>query len=299
MNTELPATSLIICTRNRPQLLSDTVDSVLAGHEIPAEIVIIDQSAQPHSILATLKPDRACVIHYVWSHSIGLSRARNEGLAAAHHEWIAIIDDDMYVHPDWFGALMRALIGASPCAVVTGQVRPSESEVAGGFAPSTIEDQTPAVYQGRVLIEVLSAGNMALQRLAIQDVGWFDERLGAGAAFRSAEDNDLGYRLLEAGYRVLYVPAAIVYHRAWRSKREYVPLRWSYGFGRGAFFAKHLNWRDRFMLRRMLTAFGQYFGRLIRYALVRSRQQTLGDAVFILGMFSGSMKWLLTQTRSN
>jgi len=145
----------------------------------------------------------------------------------------------------------------------------------------------------------LSAGNMALHCSAIQDVGLFDERLGAGAAFRSAEDNDLGYRLLEAGYRVLYVPEAVVYHRAWRSSREYVPLRWSYGFGRGAFFAKHLNRHDRFMLRRMLTAFGQYFGRLIRYALVRSRQQTIGDAVFILGMFSGSMKWLLTQTRSN
>jgi len=299
MNMTLPATSLIICTRNRPQLLSDTVDSVLTGHVVPTEIVIIDQSTQPHSSLATIKPDRACAFHYVWSHSMGLSRSRNEGLAAAHHEWIAILDDDMYIHPDWFGTLMQTLIEAGPRAVVTGQVRPSESEVAGGFAPSTIEDQTPAVYQGRVLIEVLSAGNMALHCSAIQDVGLFDERLGAGAAFRSAEDNDLGYRLLEAGYRVLYVPEAVVYHRAWRSSREYVPLRWSYGFGRGAFFAKHLNRHDRFMLRRMLTAFGQYFGRLIRYALVRSRQQTIGDAVFILGMFSGSMKWLLTQTRSN
>jgi GT2 family glycosyltransferase len=299
MNMELPATSLIICTRNRPRLLSDTVDSVLAGHEVPTEIVIIDQSAQPHPALAALKPDQACAIQYVWSHSIGLSCARNEGLRAAHHEWIAIIDDDMYVHADWFGALMRALIEASPCAVVTGQVQPSESEVAGGFVPSTIEDQTPAVYRGRILIEVLSAGNMALHCSAIKDVGLFDERLGAGSAFRSAEDNDLGYRLLEAGYRVLYVPEAIVYHRAWRSTREYMPLRWSYGFGRGAFFAKHLNRHDGFMLRRMLKAFGQYTGRLIRYVPVRSRRQTLGDAVFILGMFSGSMKWLLTQTRSN
>jgi GT2 family glycosyltransferase len=298
MKMELPATSLIICTRNRPRLLSDTVDSVLAGHEVPTEIVIIDQSAQSHPTLIALKPDRACAIHYVWSQSVGLSRARNEGLWAAHHAWIAIIDDDMYVHPDWFGALMRKLMEASPRAVVTGQVRPSESEVASGFAPSTIEDQTPAVYQGRVLIEVLNAGNMALHGSMIQTVGSFDERLGAGSAFRSAEDNDLGYRLLEAGYRVLYVPEAIVYHRAWRSSREYVPLRWSYGFGRGAFFAKHLNLHDRFMLRRMLTVFGQYFSRLVRYVLVRSRWQTIGDAVFIVGMFSGSMKWLLTQTRS-
>jgi GT2 family glycosyltransferase len=295
MNMKLPATSLIICTRNRPRLLSDTVDSVLAGHEVPTEIVIIDQSAQQHQALATLKPDRACAIHYVWSHSIGLSRARNEGLMAAHYEWIAIIDDDMYVQPDWFGTLMRTLIEAGPRAVVSGQVRPSESEVAGGFAPSTIEDQTPATYQGRVLVDVLFAGNMALHRSTIKEVGAFDERLGAGSIFPGAEDNDLGFRLLEAGYRILYVPEAIVYHRAWRSRRDYVPLRWSYGRGQGAFFAKHLSWRDRFMFRRMLTAYGRYIGRLVRYTLVRSRLQTIGDAVFILGMFSGSMKWLLTK----
>jgi len=299
MIMKLPATSLIICTRNRPRLLSDTVDSVLAGREVPTEIVIIDQSAQPHPALAALKPDRACAIHYVWSHSIGLSRARNEGLRAARYEWIAIIDDDMYVQPDWFGTLMRALIEASPRAVVSGQVRPSESEVAGGFAPSTIEDPTPAVHQGRVMADVLYAGNMALHGSTLEEVGVFDERLGAGSSFPGAEDNDLGFRLLEAGYRILYVPEAIVYHRAWRSKRDYVPLCWGYGRGQGAFFAKHLSWRDRFMLRRMLTIYGQYIGRLVRYTLMRSRQQTIGDVVYILGLFSGSMKWLLTQTRSN
>lgn len=299
MTMDLPPTSLIICTRNRPQLLSETVDSVLAGREVPTEIVIIDQSAQPHPTLAALKPDRPCAIHYVWSHSIGLSLARNAGLKTAQYDWIAIADDDMYVHLDWFGALMRALINAGSRAVVTGQVRASESEVAGGFAPSTIEDQTPVVYQGRVLTEVLNAGNMALHCSAIKEVGHFDERLGAGSSFRSAEDNDLGYRLLEAGYRVLYVPEAIVYHRAWRSGREYMPLRWNYGYGRGAFFAKHLGWRDRFMLRRMLTAYGQYIGRIVRYALVRSRRQTIGDVVFILGMLVGSSKWLLTQKKSN
>ncbi len=299
MKMELPATSLVICTRNRPQLLSETVDSILAGSQVPTEIVIVDQSLQPHPTLATFQPDRACTLRYIWSQSRGLSCARNEGLRAVQHEWIAIVDDDMYVHHDWFSVLMCALINAGPKAVVTGQVRASESEVAGGFVPSTIEDQTPAVYQGRVLIEVLSAGNMALSCAAIEEVGVFDERLGAGARFRSAEDNDLGYRLLEAGYRVLYVPEAIVHHRAWRSEREYVPLRWSYGYGRGAFFAKHLDWRDRFMLRRMLKAYGHYIGRTVRYALVRSRRQTIGDVVFILGMLAGSCKWLLTQRRSN
>src|SRR5207244_1414095 len=149
-----------------------------------------------------------------------LSRSRNEGLKTAQYEWIAITDDDMYVHADWLRELIGSLVEAGKRAVVTGQVLPSASEVEGGFAPSTVETQTPAVYEGRITTHVMPAGNMAIHASAIQEVGLFDERLGAGAIFPSAEDHDLGFRLLEAGYRILYVPQAIVYHRAWRSAKD-------------------------------------------------------------------------------
>ena len=97
------------------------------------------------------------------------------------------------------------------------------------FAPSTKVDTAPAVYHGRLHEDVLYTGNMAMDRSAARAVGVFDERLGPGTSFPSAEDNDFGFRLLEAGYRIVYVPEALLYHRAWRSERDYVRLRWSYG----------------------------------------------------------------------
>ena len=200
--------------------------------------------------------------------------------------------------PDWFGTLIRKLIEAGPKAMATGQVRPGEPEVEGGFVPAIYSEETPAVYEGRVSGDVLCSGNMALHRSVVDTVGSFDERLGAGSRFPAAEDNDLGFRLLDAGYRIVYVPEAIVYHRAWRPKREYLPMRWKYGYGQGAFFAKHFSLRDRFMIRRMLQSLGRYASRCMRYALRRSRLQTMGDVVYILGMLSGSGKWLLTQKRS-
>ena len=39
----LPA-SVVICTRNRPVLLSQAVASILAGDDVPAEIIVVDQS---------------------------------------------------------------------------------------------------------------------------------------------------------------------------------------------------------------------------------------------------------------
>src|SRR6266508_5812863 len=91
----LPATSLIICSRNRPQLLAETVESVLIGDEVPAEIVIIDQSDERHPRLAMLRTDRNCELRYLWTHSAGISRGRNTGIRMAQHDILAITDDDM------------------------------------------------------------------------------------------------------------------------------------------------------------------------------------------------------------
>ena len=55
------------------------------------------------------------------------------------------------------------------------------------------------------------------------------------------------FRLLEAGYRIVYSPEAVLFHRAWRTPQSYLPLRWAYGVALGGFFAKHLTLRDRWI----------------------------------------------------
>jgi GT2 family glycosyltransferase len=286
------AASLIICSRNRPHLLTDTVASILQGQKIPEEIVVVDQSDQRHPTLATEEPEAIVVIRYLWTPGDGLGRGRNVGIKAARHPIIAITDDDMLADPTWFGSLIAALIQAGPKAVVTGSVLSAEpSDV---FVPSTNTNQTSQVYEGRVGKDVLWAGNMSLFGSAFHDVGLFDERMGPGTPFPGAEDNDLGFRLLEAGYQIVYVPDAVLYHRAWRSKHEFLPLRWGYGVGRGAFYAKHLRLQDGYILRRMLHDVLAHF----RVCMVRCWSQprlACGDALLGLGIIWGATRWLLTR----
>src|SRR6266542_3230353 len=101
----LPPSSLIISSRNRPQMLRETIQSILAGEEVPAEIVIVDQSDAPDERLHSLETDRLCTIRYLWTQSIGLSRANNEGIACARNDLIAFTHDDVMVTPTWFGSL--------------------------------------------------------------------------------------------------------------------------------------------------------------------------------------------------
>lgn len=291
--------SLIICSRNRPKLLSETVDSVLSGTCLPTEIVIIDQSDSVNPELAQCRSLHGCEVRYLSSSSIGLSRARNEGIRAARYEILVFLDDDMYVCAQWFDKLVSAVRNAEDTCILTGQVLAAELApgAATGFAPSLICDAGARVYRGMLSKDVLFAGNMAAWKTAFTSAGPFDEELGAGARFRSAEDNDFGFRLLKAGFVIRYLPEAVVYHRCWRPHSEYRALRWSYGFGQGAFYAKHLRLDDRYMLARLCKDVTRRT-LLIPWLCIRNRHLASGEAMFVAGVLSGAVRWLWTRSRT-
>ncbi len=153
--------------------------------------------------------------------------------------------------------------------MVTGRAVGGQPESPGAFAPSLHLDPRPTVYRGRPGRDVLLPMNMALFRTAFAEVGGFDERLGVGTRFPSSEDNDFGFRLLEAGFDIVYDPDVVVVHRAWRRPAALLPLRWAYGRGQGAYYIKYWSRRDPYMLRRMGWDVGRHLKRAVRRLFCR------------------------------
>jgi GT2 family glycosyltransferase len=290
-HAELPRATLVIGTRNRPSLLRATVESVLDGRERPAEIVVVDQSDEPSFTLAELSRED-CAVRVIAASEPGLSRARNEGAAAASTELLVFADDDMLADREWFGRLVRALAAAEPKTVVTGAVEAAPGESWRSFFPATQSHTPGAVFEGRLDRDVLAGGHMAITRSALEDVGGFDPRLGPGAAYPAAEDNDLGFRLLEAGYRIAYVADAVLYHRAWRAGWRYPLVRFSYGRGKGGFYAKHpAQLRSRAL--RDVTHRMRRFPRQV----IRRPSLAAGDVAYVAGILVGSTRWWLREHR--
>ncbi|HYC32093.1 MAG TPA: glycosyltransferase, partial [Gemmatimonadales bacterium] len=234
-------------------------------------------------------PARGCAIRYVWDRSRGVSRARNMGIATATADVVVFTDDDVFVDRGWLSAMVGALEVLGPGGVVTGRVLATEGETAGGWAPALVDDEEPATYEGRIGRDVLEAGNMATYRRTMTELGGFDPTLGPGTAFPAGEDNDMGLRLLAAGCRIRYEPRAVIYHRAWRGPEEYIPLRWRYGIGQGAYYAKHMSLRDRHMLARL--------GRLLRRHLIlairrlrREPRAAGGHLAYVAGVLTGVVR---------
>jgi GT2 family glycosyltransferase len=285
---------VIVPTRGRPDLLGECIQSILAGDELPRELVIIDQSDHENGAVAGLGTVNGCRVLYRHSGSRGVSRARNEACAIAGEEVLVFTDDDVLVASDWVGVITRAVQAEAESTLISGRVRLIDTQQPDGFAPSLMDDEQPKLFKGRIWNDVLFSNNMAFARGIYERLGPFDPRLGVGGPYRAATDNDYGFRALEAGYRVRYLPDALVYHQAWRPRKSYSRLMWAYGVGQGAFLTKHIHRGDSYTLVRLRHDVRRH----VRWALQKRASDppaARDDAVFALGLLYGSARWTLLE----
>jgi len=269
-------------------MLSEVVRQVLSGDELPTELLIVENSRSQMSPLTTLVTDR-CEYRYFPTAATNLSAKRNIALRAAANDLIVICDDDVYVPRSWFGTLARAAQKAGPEVLVTGRVLAGPEEVPGGFAPSLHPSTDRIVYKRRSTLEdPLATFNCAFFRHLSDVVGVFDERLGPGTPFPSCEDNDFGLRALEHGFAIEFEPEALLYHRAWRPPTVFLTLRWRYGLGQGALYAKHLG-SDLFVWRKLLASWKRHARRISPFG----RRTTIGELAWFAGFVVGLPRWFI------
>jgi GT2 family glycosyltransferase len=269
------------------------VESVLKGDRVPDEIIIVDQSDQPNPDLAFYPPTRNCEVRYFPVDWTGVSRGRNLAIREARGEILVLTDDDTLAPGEWFGEIVCGLLKAGRKSIVTGRVDESLPEKEGAVAPSVIRDLAPAIYTGQIEKDVLYTNNMAAFKTAFAEVGMFDERLGPGTPYPAAEDNDLAFRFLKAGYQIVYEPRAAIIHRAWRTHQENLKVEWNYGYGQGAFYAKYILQRNAFMLNRLLKDLFNYTVRL-PFFIIRKPHQARSNAAFALALVFGALRWMRT-----
>ncbi|MDQ1705378.1 MAG: hypothetical protein QOF18_1744 [Frankiaceae bacterium] len=251
--------SVVVPTRDRPEMLDRVLGSLAASLGPDDEIVVVDSaSADP---AATERIAAAHGARVERALRPGASVARNDGWRAARHELVAFCDDDVWVHTGWADAIVAGFDAGARVGFVTGRVDVPPGQQVVGIAVSILDRPDPASYDVTTPGLLGHGANMAVDRRALVDVGGFDEMLGAGARFGGSEEGDLFDRLFAAGWTGRYEPAALAWHDQWRQRlRSIVRLDYTYGRGRGARLAKLVrgrHWR-RFalMAREYLWAWG-------------------------------------------
>lgn len=214
--TERPAASIIIPTRNRDRVLGRTLDA-LARQTVPAgtfEVVVVDNGSSDDT-LAVLEAARRDhpQLQLCWTQESrqGPGSARNRGLACARGEIILFTDDDCLPATDWAEVMLRTFS--------------AEPQLAGveGLTYTYVDFLSPFQHFPAHDGGVYPTCNVGYRAWLLRSVGGFDV-----AAFPdcSAEDVDLGYRILERG-PITYQPEARVFHPPRR-----VGFWWQVGRGR-------------------------------------------------------------------
>jgi glycosyltransferase involved in cell wall biosynthesis len=100
--------SVVVPTHNRSRLLPLSLRSVQRQRGVDLEIIVVDDGSTDDTprLLAGLEPPVVVIRH---ERSLGVSAARNRGIAEARGEWVAFLDDDDLWAPDKLALQLEAL----------------------------------------------------------------------------------------------------------------------------------------------------------------------------------------------
>jgi glycosyltransferase involved in cell wall biosynthesis len=235
-----PAT-VAVCTRERPDDLRRCLAGLALMPEDGQEIIVVDNC--PSTGDTRRVADEFPRVRYVREDRPGLNAARNRALREARHDIVAFIDDDATPDPGWLRGHVRCF--TQPLVLCsTGLTMPIELETEAqewferqstfsrGFESVRFQLGTHSpLIAGRVGAGV----NMALRRSVLELVGEFDEALDAGTPTHSGGDHDMFSRIIARGYRIVYEPGALNWHR---HRRTWEALRQAlFGYGVGVYAA--------------------------------------------------------------
>lgn len=307
--------TVIVCTRDRSAELRLCLESLRQLRHAPMEILVIDNAPASGTTEAIVRQlaERDPRIRYACENQPGLSHARNLGLTLASHDIVAFTDDDTRVDPNWTRALLAGFAADPSAACITGLV-------ASGSLETSSERYFDARYARQAAFEphrydlascqnglypftagIFGTGaNFAVYRPIILKLGGFDPLLGAGSPGRGGEDLDIFLRIILAGEQIGYLPAALVWHRHRTDTRALREQVYAYGYGLGAYLAKHLVTPE---LRRALRIHGLRKAAMLllqmQHASQASRLGAVGTklaALEVAGVLSGAVRyWRLSR----
>ncbi len=230
----------LVCTRDRGDSIRATVRSILENDHPDFEVIVIDQSIDDRSLSALTDLQSDPRLRYVASPTVGLSRARNIGIAKSHSSLVAMTDDDCTVPQSWLTQLEAAFETSERVAIVLGGVVPAPYDRSNGF----IVGYLPAGFiagsiRDKHRVEGMAAC-MAISTEAWTALSGFDEMLGAGSPLHSADETDIVIRALFAGHEVHESPEIVVVHHRLHDWGDADRVTYCYLLGIGATLAKHL-----------------------------------------------------------
>jgi len=259
-----PFVSLVVLNYNGGHILPEFFAALekLAYPEDKLETIFVDDGSTDDSVYFVREnyPDVKVIRN---DKNIGPAESRNKGIKETRGKFIAFLDNDCFVTPQWLAQLVKAMQADPDIGIAASKLlfedRRDTINSAGGIINRYADAYDRGVYERdsgqfekdeRVFYGCSAA--MLIRSSVIGRTGLFDVDY-----FYLYEDVDFGWRVNLAGYKVVYVHSAVAYHKL------------SHTMGRGSLKIKYFLERNR-----LLTVLKNYgLAALLKYGFAFARER--------------------------
>ncbi|MEE9594332.1 MAG: glycosyltransferase [Candidatus Hydrothermarchaeales archaeon] len=224
--------SIIVAVRNQAEYIEACVLSLINLDYPQKEIIVVDDASTDGTFELVRKLNVKLTGLKVQG---GPAKARNVGALISEGEILAFVDGDCIVPSDWLKKIVK-LYGQSVGAAGGPNYTPKDQVSFGrwvGYLPG-VSGSLREDYCGGRVVHIRGCNSSYLAK-AFWEVGGFDEAYTGGGG----EEEDLTFRILNTGYRVVYSENAYLWH--WRRKTLLDFLKQHYNYGRWGVFLRLRN----------------------------------------------------------
>lgn len=261
--------SIVVCTRNRAEHLERCLLSLASLDYSRYEIIVIDESTSRNQLLINQKIAQSIGARYILVKRKGKNFGQNIGTRAAKGDIIANTDDDCIVDKYWLKFLVENFTDPLVMCAAGRTKSLLSNEISQLFERLASFDRgsrrrvfdrksislwslSPKIFS-RILSKqfremtpapwgVGYGNNIAYRRTVFDQIGFFDESLGPGTPAAASGDTDLTYRILKAGYKAVYDPRALVFHRHRDNLPSLEQAFYRYGLGQRSLLLKYIRY---------------------------------------------------------
>ena len=230
-----PGVAAVILNWNRPADTLGCLRSLAAGDYPNWHAIVVDNASSDDSV-ARIRAGFPQAEMLVNARNLGFAGGANVGLAhalAAGYPYIFLLNNDTEVEATALSTLVATAEGHPRAGVLSPLILYAQGGriwFAGAYRRRFLPGISMPAYRRRrtlpprpVPIDYATGCAILLRREMLLEVGLLDE-----SYFMYWEDLDLCERARRAGWEVLLVPSAIVYHQVSASTGEESPRKWYY-----------------------------------------------------------------------
>ena len=202
----LTLSCVILTMGNRPAEVIRAIDSVLAQHGTPVELVVVGNGADVTGLPAGVRAVRL-------PENVGVAAGRNAGVAACEGDVVLFLDDDGWYPDPGLAVHIAGRFAADPAlAVLSMQVVDPDGGPGARWHVPRLRAGDP---ERSSVVTTFLGGACAIRRSAFLEAGGLPDLF-----FYGHEETDLAWRLMDRGYRLEYDATARMCHHTLPNARH-------------------------------------------------------------------------------